>query len=185
MIRLLLRKILIRKRWHNLKNSTFIWFRFRNFSKISEIQDYLKAGPSTLMSSFSSLTSLIQIFSFLSSNILLKKRVRILWVTAEFLHYFSPSRFDMNQFLASCDWLSEISHWERCALIGQIDLREKWIDLWLSHPFSVSENKNEILENLEKILTQRDQLKLCQRPRLRTTPSGESSPPWLTLRIPE
>lgn len=114
-----------------------------------------------------------------------KKRVRILWVTAEFLHYFSPSRFGMNQFLAIVDWLSEISHRERRALIGQIDLREKWMDLWLSHPFSVSENKNEILENLEKIWTLRDQLKLCQRSRLRTTPSGESSLPWLTLRIPE
>ena len=110
------------------------------------------------MSSFSSLTSLIQILSFLSSNILWKKlkkkRVRILWVTAEFLHYFSPSRFGMNQFLAIGDWLSEISHRERRALIGQIDLREKWMDLWLSHPFSVSANKKwnfrEFRENLDK-----------------------------------
>ena len=41
--------------------------------KNAEIQDYLEAGPSILMSSFSSLTSLIQIVSFLSSNILWKK----------------------------------------------------------------------------------------------------------------
>ena len=123
--------------------------------KYAEIQNYLKARPSTLISSFSSLTSLIQIFSFLSSNILLKnKKVLFLWVTAEFLHYFSPSRFGMNQFLAIGDWLSEISHRQRRALIGQIDLREKWMDLWLSHPFSVSENKKwnfrEFRENLDK-----------------------------------
>lgn len=66
----------IKNKMIQLETSTEIIFLIRILDfpkKNAEIQDYLEAGPSILMSSFSSLTSLIQIVSFLSSNILWKK----------------------------------------------------------------------------------------------------------------